>query len=114
MATKALTVFLDANVMIRTGKPPGDPLFHRLVDLVKAEFITVLTTDLTKDEIKKKHVENDYKVVKEFGRPHFRKLVEGLCGVSMPEIDKDEINARPTTIISFPAPTVPKLIRSSV
>jgi hypothetical protein len=94
VANKALAVFLDANVIIRTGKPPGGPLFHRLADLVKAGFITVLTMDLTKDEIIKKHVENDYEVVKEFGRPHFRKLIEGLCSMPLPEIDKAELKSR--------------------
>jgi hypothetical protein len=59
------------------GKPPGDFMFDRLVDLVKAGFITVVTTDLTKDEIVKKHVEDDYRAVKEFGRKHFRTIVEG-------------------------------------
>lgn len=88
---KPLKVFLDANVIIRQGKPPGGPMFGRLVDLVKAGFITVLTTDLTKDEIAKKHVENDYDVVKDFGREHFRKIIEDVCGASMPQINKGKI-----------------------
>lgn len=87
-------VFLDANVIIRQGTPPGSPLFGRLVDLVKAGFITILTTDLTKDEIAKKHGEDDYGVVKDFGREHFRKIVEAVCGMPMPQINKEGIKAK--------------------
>lgn len=39
-------VFLDANVVIGAGKPPGGPEIARIVDLVEAGLISVLTTDL--------------------------------------------------------------------
>jgi hypothetical protein len=55
MSEKPLKVFLDANVIIRAGKPPGGPLMSRVEDLVKGSFITLLTTDLTKIEVAKKH-----------------------------------------------------------
>jgi hypothetical protein len=44
-------IFLDANVVIRAGKPPGGPLIPRVADLVAAGYVTVVTTDLTKVEI---------------------------------------------------------------
>ena len=47
-------VFLDANIVIRTGKPPGGPEFERIVDLVDAEIISILSTDLTIAEVAKK------------------------------------------------------------
>src|SRR5689334_15134026 len=69
------TVFLDANVIIQTGKPPGGPIMSRVADLVRADLIEVLTTDLTVTEVVKKHVENDYEAIKAIGRRHFRNLV---------------------------------------
>lgn len=59
---KPAKVFLDANVVIRAGKPPGGPLIARVIDLVRAGFITILTTDLTKTEVAKRHAGNDNKV----------------------------------------------------
>jgi hypothetical protein len=56
MKKNPIKVFFDANVVIQAGKPPGGPLFQRIVDLVDAGFIDVLTTDLTKTEVVKKHV----------------------------------------------------------
>jgi hypothetical protein len=94
MEKKPTTVFLDANVVIQAGKPPGGPLFDRLVDLVKAGFIKVLTTELSKTEIAKKHIEDDYTVVKDVGRDHFRRLVEDVSDVKVPPINKSAIKAK--------------------
>lgn len=91
MIQKPVQVFLDANVIIQAGKPPGGPIFARVVDLVKGGFISVLTTDLTKTEVAKKHIENDYNVIKEMGRAHFRKIAQVTLGVKLPEINKSEI-----------------------
>lgn len=87
-------VFLDANVVISTGKPPGGPIFERIGDLVEADLITVLTTDLTVTEVAKKHAENDYKVIAEVGRPHFRRMVEEVLGTKLPKTTKAEIKAK--------------------
>jgi len=87
-------VFLDANIVIRTGKPPGGPEFERIVDLVDAEIISILSTDLTIAEVAKKHTDNDYKVVKEIGRPHFRKLVEEIVGANIPDITKTALREK--------------------
>lgn len=86
-------VFIDANVVIQAGKPPGGPILTRVADLVKAELIEVLTTDLTVTEVAKKHAENDYEVIKEVGRPHFRKVVAEALGVALPETSKAELKA---------------------
>ncbi|MCH7693970.1 MAG: DUF4935 domain-containing protein [Proteobacteria bacterium] len=91
MIQKPVQVFLDANVIIQDGKPPGGPLFARAIDLVKGGFISVLTTDLTKTEVAKKHIENDYNVIKEMGRTHFRKIAQVTLGVKLPEVNKTEI-----------------------
>jgi len=87
-------VFIDANVLIQTGKPPGGPIFDRILDLVEAGFIEVLTTDLTKAEVAKKYAQNDYDVIKEIGRPHFRKIASVIEGVELPEVTKAEIKEK--------------------
>src|ERR1700741_475017 len=84
-------IFLDANVVIGMGKPPGGPLMTRLVELVKARFIEIITTDLSITEVAKKHAENDYEVVKEIGRPHFRNIVSNIFHVELPNKSKPEI-----------------------
>lgn len=85
---KSPKVFLDANIVIQAGKPPGGPTLARVGALVKAGLISVLTTDLTMREVAKKHAENDYEVIKEVGRLHFRKLVEEALGTKLPETSK--------------------------
>src|SRR5207249_582617 len=62
MAKSKRKVFLDANVVIGAGKPPGGPELSRVIDLVEAELVTVLTTDLTITEVVKKHVQNDFEL----------------------------------------------------
>lgn len=87
-------VFLDANIVIAAGKPPGGPTLARVADLVKAGLITTLTTDLTVTEVAKKHAANDYEVIKEVGRAHFRKIVEQVVGVALPNVAKAEMKAQ--------------------
>ncbi len=87
-------VFLDANIVIAAGKPPGGPALARVADLVKADLITTLTTDLTATEVAKKHAANDYDVIKEVGRAHFRKIVEQVVGVALPDISKAQMKTQ--------------------
>ncbi|THK35645.1 hypothetical protein EHS39_23750 [Ensifer sp. MPMI2T] len=84
-------VFLDANVVIRAGRPPGGMLIDRIVDLVKAEFVSVVTTDLTMAEVAKKHTDNDYKIVREVARPRFRALAHDVLGADLPQVEEKEI-----------------------
>lgn len=81
-------VFLDANIVIAAGKPPGGPEIARVIDLVDAGFVTVLTTDLTIAEVSKKHIQNDFDLIKDIGQPHFRKVVEATTGITLPEIKR--------------------------
>jgi hypothetical protein len=52
-ATRLRKIFLDANIVIRAGRPPGSPLIPRVADLVDAGYVKVVTTDLTMIEIAK-------------------------------------------------------------
>lgn len=84
-------VFLDANIVISAGKPPGGPEIARVVDLVDAGLITVLTTDLTITEVAKKYIQSDFDAIKEISQPHFRKIVEGATGVALPALKRPEL-----------------------
>ena len=94
MSGRPTKVFLDANVVIQAGKPPGGLILSRLKKLIDAGFITVLTTDLTCQEVAKKHADDDYKVIKEVGQSHFRKIVEKVVGTKLPNITKSELRAK--------------------
>ena len=91
---KHAKVFLDANIVIRAGKPPGGQMLERLKYLVNVGLITVLTTDLTCQEVAKKHAENDYKIIKDIGRGHFRRVVKEVLGTELPEITKIQLKAK--------------------
>ena len=88
------TVFMDANVVIQAGRPPGGPILARVKDLVEAGYITVLTTDLTVQEVAKKHAKNDYDLIKGVGSPHFRRVVEQVLGVGLPDTTKAKLEAK--------------------
>ena len=98
MLEKPTKVFIDANIMISAGKPPGGPMLLPLKNLVDAGVITVLTTDLTCQEVAKKHAENDYNVLKEVGLPHFRQLVKDVLGTKLPDITKNDLKTQITEI----------------
>ncbi|EJL22704.1 PIN domain-containing protein [Novosphingobium sp. AP12] len=87
-------VFLDANIVISAGKPPGGPEIARIVDLVEVGLISLLTTDLTITEVAKKHIQNDFETIKEISQPHFRKIVEGATGVALPAIKRPELREK--------------------
>lgn len=88
MPKKPPKVFLDANVLISAGKPPGGPEISRVRDLVEADLISVLTTDLTVVEVAKHHAKNDLDILGDITAPHFRKLVEQHTGVKLIDLKK--------------------------
>lgn len=90
-------IFLDANILISAGKPPGGLMISRIAELVKTGLITILTTDLTITEIYKKHTDNDYNIIKEVSRAHFRNTLEKVTSVALPNITKTQIKEKLTT-----------------
>lgn len=84
-------VFIDANVIISAGKPPGGPEMARVIDLVDAGIVSILTTDLSVQEIVKKHTSNQIEIIKDICRPHFRNAVFSATGASIPEIQRREL-----------------------
>jgi hypothetical protein len=91
---KAQKVFLDANVVIRAGKPPGKPVMDSIGDLVTSGFITVFTTDLTKIEVAKHHTNRDLDEIAGLGRTRFRKLTKQAIGVELPEISAEDLRKK--------------------
>jgi hypothetical protein len=84
-------IFLDANIVIGAGKPPGGPELARAVDLVEAGLVTVLTTDLTMAEVAKKHAQNDFDVLKEICQPHFRNILKAATDVALPALKRSAL-----------------------
>lgn len=91
MSTNKAKVFLDANILIAAGKPPGGPQLARVYDLTRTDRITVLTTDLTMSEIARRHAQNDFKEIKEICRPSFRKTLEETMGIQVQEIEEGKL-----------------------
>jgi hypothetical protein len=89
---RARTIFLDANVVIRAGRPPGRPLIPRVAELVDAGYVKVVTTDLTKTEIAKKHAGNDFEVIGELTKRRVRDLAIETFGVKLPEVSPAELH----------------------
>jgi hypothetical protein len=87
-------IFLDANIVIGAGKPPGGPELARIADLVEAGLVTVVTTDLTISEVAKKHALNDFELIGDIAKPHFRKVVEAATGVSLPELKRPDLKQK--------------------
>ena len=94
MAKKPLKVFLDANIVIRVGKPPGAPLMPRVADLVEAGLVRVVTTDLTKTEVAKKHANNDFDIIGGIAGTRFRKLVEEALNIALPSISSEDLQTK--------------------
>jgi hypothetical protein len=87
-------IFLDANVVIRAGRPPGGPLIPRVADLVEAGYVQVVTTDLTKMEIAKKHAVNDFEVMGDLTKRRVRDLSDEVLGVKLPEISPADLHRK--------------------
>ena len=77
-------VFIDADVAIGMGKPPGNWIFQRLLDLVNVGLISIVTTDLTIGQVVKHHVDDAYKTLAPLRESRFRDLVSNTLGIDLP------------------------------
>lgn len=89
--SKMPQVFLDANMLISAGKPPGGPEITRIRNLVEADLISIVTTDHTLVEVAKHHASNDLDVLNDLTLPHVRKLAEQHLGVKIPDVKKADL-----------------------
>jgi hypothetical protein len=96
MATRPRRIFLDANVVIRAGRPPGTPLIPRITDLVDAGYVKVVTTDLTKMEIAKKHAGNDFDLMGDLTKRRIRDLADEILGVKLPALSRADLHRKAT------------------
>jgi hypothetical protein len=87
-------VFLDANVVIRAGRPPGGLLIPRVVDLVDAGYVKAVTTDLTKMEVAKKHAANDFEVIGHLTKRRVRDLADEILDIKLPGISPTELHQK--------------------
>lgn len=81
-------------MLISAGKPPGGPEISRVRDLVEADLIAVLTTDLTIVEVAKHHAANDLEAMSKLAVPHFRRLVEQHTGIKLPDVEKAQLKKK--------------------
>ncbi|MDF0545939.1 PIN domain-containing protein [Sphingobium sp. H39-3-25] len=88
---KSPHIFLDANIVIAAGKPPGGPELDRVKDLVDAGLVRMLTTDLTITEVAKKHAQNDFDLIRSICQPHFRDIVAAATGAKLPSMKNGEL-----------------------
>ena len=77
-------VFMDADVAIEMGKPPGNWIFQRLVDLVNLGLVSIVTTDVTMGQIVKHHVNDAYQTLAPLRQPRFRNVVSDVLGIELP------------------------------
>lgn len=96
ISTNQTKVFIDANIFIGAGKPPGGPLLIRLKYLVDAGLVTVIATDLTLQEVVKNLAEKDYKNINKVGQPKFRNIVKEILDIELPKIKESELKAKIT------------------
>ena len=88
MHSKPINVFFDANIMFRAGAPPGNDVFRRIVDLVRYGFITVVTTDLTMDEVIRHHANFAFGKLKPLADRRTRVLASKYLELELPTIDE--------------------------
>ena len=86
-------VYLDANTVIASGKPPGGPELKRFTDLVKAGWVEVLTTDLTMVEVFMFHAKRDFEQIRKICNPKFRRIVDDAAGIKIPDKDEKELRS---------------------
>lgn len=91
---KPQKVFLDASIIIQAGRRSGSPVLKRLSGLVRAGFVSVLTTDITVQEISRHHAERDYNLVKSAASADFRRVIRDVFDVQLREIQPEDLKAR--------------------
>ena len=83
-----MKIYVDSNLAIQLGKPPGGAVATRLIDMVAAGFVQVVTTDHSILEVAKVHANNDWKAIGHVASPHARELIQEHLGV---EITPDQV-----------------------
>lgn len=84
-------VFLDTNIVLSVGKPPYGPEFTRVINLVEAEQIKILTTDLTATEVARNYAKSDFEEIKSICKPKFRKLVKDSVNIEISTTSEAEL-----------------------
>ncbi|WP_319530806.1 PIN domain-containing protein [uncultured Cohaesibacter sp.] len=91
MLSKEHRVFLDANIYIQAGKHLEKPEFKLIKKLHESGVVKLITTDLTIDEVAKKHAKNEMALLKDVHKPAFRKAVKKRFNVEIPLIDPRQL-----------------------
>lgn len=79
-------VFVDANIFIGDGRPPGKDVVRALRNLVSSGKISIISTDVTINEVTKHFTAHDLRSVTPFLKPSVLSLIHEVTGVVVPEI----------------------------
>ena len=94
MAAQSTFVFFDASVLNQIGLAPNSAIRQRLVELVRAGFISVVTTDVTKAEVVRHHANVAFDVLKPAADKRFRSLLSRQFQLKIPEISRQHLYGR--------------------
>ena len=94
MAAQTTFVFFDASVLNQIGLAPYSAMSQRLVELVRAGFISVVTTDVTKSEVVRHHANVAFDVLKPAADERFRSLLSRQFHLKIPELSRQDLYAR--------------------
>ncbi|WP_192255019.1 PIN domain-containing protein [Mesorhizobium silamurunense] len=87
-------VFIDANIYIADGRPPGKDVIRAIKNLVNSGKIEVVSTDITINEVTRHFTAHDLKSIGNSLKPHVRALVQAVTGVELPDISSEETESR--------------------
>ena len=94
MEVQSTFVFFDASVLNQIGLAPYSAMSQRLVELVRADFISVVTTDVTKAEVVRHHTTTAFDVLKPAVEGRFRSLLSRHFHLKIPELGRQDLYAR--------------------
>lgn len=87
-------VYIDADIMIDMGKPPGDWVFRRLVDLVNVGVISIVSPDLTMGQVVRHHVRDAYKTLDPLRQTQFRNVYSSLFNVNLSQMSNASLRSK--------------------
>lgn len=85
-------LFVDANVFISDGRPPGGDIVRALLNLVRSGKLSILSTDITINEVTKHFASHDAKNLGALLKPQVRALIKDITSVVIPEMSTAELD----------------------
>lgn len=87
-------VFVDANVFIGDGRPPGRDVVRALRNLVNSGKISIISTDITINEVTKHFTNHDVRSITPVFKPSVLNLIKEVADVIVPDLPSTTIFER--------------------